>query len=39
VFTGRIEDDSLAVDAAATKARRAELGSATKTRGRDPAAE
>jgi N-methylhydantoinase B len=25
VFTGRIEDDSLAVDAAATKARRSEL--------------
>jgi N-methylhydantoinase A len=35
VFTGRIEDDSLAVDAVATKARRAELGAAVK---RDPAA-
>ena len=30
VFTGRIEDDSLAVDAAATKARRAELATAAK---------
>jgi N-methylhydantoinase B len=29
VFTGRIEDDSLAVDAAATKARRTELAAAT----------
>ena len=33
VFTGRIDDDSLTVDAAATKARRAELGISAETRG------
>ena len=39
VFTGSIEDDSLAVDPRATAARRAELGVSPKAAGLEPAAE
>jgi N-methylhydantoinase B len=39
VFTGNIDDDSLAVDVAASAARRSELGAAAKARGLEPAAE
>ena len=39
VFTGRIEDDSLQVDMAATQARRAELAGQPRVRGLEPAAE
>jgi N-methylhydantoinase B len=39
VFTGRIEDDSLDVDVAATQARRAELAGQPSVRGLEPAAE
>jgi N-methylhydantoinase B len=39
VFTGRIEDDSLEVDVAATQARRADLAGQPRVRGLEPAAE
>jgi hypothetical protein len=39
VFTGRIDDDSLQVDLAATQARRAELAGQPQVRGLEPAAE
>jgi len=39
VFTGRIDDDSLRVDMAATRVRRAELAGEPKVRGLEPAAE
>jgi hypothetical protein len=39
VFTGRIEDDSLEVDVAATQAHRAELAGQPRMRGLEPAAE